>query len=141
MSAPPRLVRQLSLLAALIAVGGLLYSFCRVFVANGKWLYSVPWLALLVVATVSYIVSLAFSQAWDRRHILARTACPSCGTNFGMETALASRHEYLERCKDAPRHHQSPSRDVAPYWDVRCPKCNRRARFDIHKLKLERTTV
>lgn len=130
------IIRQVVLLFALIALAGLAYSFWVASTGSGTWFRVAVWFLVLVCTAFAYVIVFAKGLVVRRRETLARMACPSCGTVYGLETALQARHDYMERVKDAYRHHQSP-KDLGPYWQVRCPKCSKQARYQKDTCKLE----
>jgi predicted RNA-binding Zn-ribbon protein involved in translation (DUF1610 family) len=137
MSMPYDLIRKLILLFVLIALVGLVYSFWGVITGATAWFHVVLWFLVVVGAIFGYVIVFAKGIVIRRRETLAQMTCPSCGSVYGMEAALQARHDYMERWKEAHRHHQNP-KDLEPYWHVRCPKCRKETRFQKDTYELEK---
>lgn len=69
---------------------------------------------------------------WHRRTLaaLSRRSCPSCGSAYGAEAALAALDEHLQRSRavNAARPHGQRIIHVRD-WRIRCQTCGHHARF------------
>jgi hypothetical protein len=93
----------------------------------------------VIIAILVVLVMIAGFGAWlnfsverTRRHqlqSLSESACPVCGTHYGLAAAERARQEYFDRCVEAQRQRPDLRINFVRYWEIRCAQCGAEAQF------------
>jgi hypothetical protein len=64
--------------------------------------------------------------------LLSRMNCPGCKSAFGIAAATAARNAHMVQAINAHRANRGKGVliDIEPFWDVDCPQCGKRTRFN-----------
>ena len=91
--------------------------------------------AVILAAVVGFFAWLHYSTK-SQLETLARLPCRSCGATYGIEASQKARAEYFEYCVQRRKERPDLRINFAPRWDIRCPKCGARARFNFESGQL-----
>src|SRR5882672_5180048 len=95
--------------------------------------------AVILAAVVGFF---AWLHYWTKQVVtsqletLARLPCRSCGATYGIEASQKACAEYVEYCIQRRKERPDLRINFAPRWDIRCPKCGARARFNFESGQL-----
>jgi DNA-directed RNA polymerase subunit M/transcription elongation factor TFIIS len=85
---------------------------------------------------VSWMLFFVKRKLRQQLDALSVWACPKCGMLYGLGPAERARREYQERCKETRFKYPNCRINFVRSWEVRCPKCDAKARFYYEKKSL-----